>query len=254
MKKLVTLFIFVFILCLKTSYAGEGIYLAYNSREGDVSSYQMTALAENKLKDVGKFTSEQTVNWDQKVIKVKGDIITAKIVITYSQGIMRSEDIQEKEVPIDMGSLKEGDEYFIKFRKNGEVVESNQEALEESILNQLIFPKTKLKIGDSWNLGNYTTCKLIDFVKYKGYDCAKIEVKSIPGKLEIPGLLKEVPSLQSQDFTMHSTDGIVYFAYKEGKMVESKTKSILNIEQIWKEEGKVSTASIMETIVELVEK
>lgn len=255
MKKLVLFFVFCLILLLfSPAFAVIGIYLTYDPQLGDISKYKMVSTSKNTVEGVGSFTSKQIVTWKQKVINIEGHLITIKGIITHSEGTMNSPLIKEKDAPIDMNTLKKGNKFLVKFLKNGEIVESSLGTSEGNISHQLIFPKRELKIGDSWtqvmSLGEnvQAKCKLIDIVWCKGYRCAKISVKTARGKLNFDHFAG-LP--QSNALANVSTRGVVYFAYKEGKIIKTIMKKAMDIETKSKKQETLLTDSFMETIVEL---
>lgn len=257
MKKLVPFFVFCLVLLLLSpAFAVMGIYLTYNPQLGDLSRYKMVSTSKNTVEGVGSFTSEQVVTWKQKVTHIEDSLITIKGIITYSKGTINSPLIKEKDAPFDMETLKEGTKFLVKFLKNGEIVESSLGTSGGNIFHQLIFPKRKLKIGDSWtqamSLGEnvQAKCELIDVVWYKGYRCAKISVETTQGRLNFDHF-SGLP--QSNALTNVSTRGVVYFAYKEGKVIKTIMKKTMDIKTSSEKQETLLTNSSMETIVELQE-
>lgn len=132
-------------------------------------------------------------------------------------------------------------------KPNGEIVDELQFKTEEcpttkTYINEYIeqampvFPSEELSAGRSWTqntlvalpnetLEASTTYKLSSFAREAGYDCVLIEYS---GNLIIPFGPSPEDSTQRSGVDNISTEGVMYFAYKEGFVVLQRERYVLN--------------------------
>lgn len=121
-------------------------------------------------------------------------------------------------------------------RKEGEKQVLKHFLLAEYAYLQPAFPEAALRIGDSWVdtlplirrstfFDSQVTYTLQEFERIKGFDCAKIKVSYLtPISID-----KKIPEFRAHHITKgkEEGEGVIYFAYKVGKIIEGHINAIM---------------------------
>ena len=135
---------------------------------------------------------------------------------------------------VKVGFISDTDEALISYLKN-----YFEQAWPE-------FPQGELPIGYNWTqtakvvmpdetLEASTTYEIKSMVREAGYDCAVIDYK---GNMVIPVLPREKKSTIISGIDRIASEGVIYFAYKEGFVVLQRENWTIDGERLEKSEGK----------------
>ncbi len=201
-----------------------GVKLQYNLKPGEKDVYRVITEAKTAVfvGDREQHTSMQTeMIFTQRVIDVSKDGVITLLTSIDSGSIT----LNRKRSPLP----NIGQKVVVDMKRDGEITGNSQYQLINLKNFQLVFPERELSIGDSWvnriepsvqvPVPLEVEYKILNFEKVKGYDCVKIASKvRSKGETTITGLGLNVKA-----------DGIIYFAYKEGKLIKNEVKSSLRM-------------------------
>lgn len=206
--------------------AEAGIQLRYQSKAGDKASYQMVMEGHTSV-FVGDRTQKTDLKTEIFLTQETNEVTDAGVISVTT--VIDSGRIEVNSTPSVIPNV--GQRVKTEMHPNGAII--NTQGLNNPNLNlsqmQLIFPDKAVEIGSSWEndippslqvpVGLHVVYKVVGFEKIKGLDCVKIQSEVRSGKeSNIEGLSLDVKA-----------DGIIFFAYQKGMMVQNEVKSTMNM-------------------------
>lgn len=242
---LIILISIMFVMGLTTcDRPGKTIRLQWKLKPGLITVYDFLhrgqGLATEGDSVLYQFTHERFTKQTETIDSLSGDSAAwvSAISITTSQHETRRETTV-------VDSTNNENKYQYLLRPNGEILSSTplvgldpdwaEHQLEYLKQLQPIFPEIDMTVGFTWTKnvkvllfdetreanGVYT---LKSFVRDRGYDCAVIEYE---GHYLLP-MVKETEKVKVTGVSTITTKGTIYFAYREGVLVQDRTWWVLN--------------------------
>jgi len=217
-KKSVSIFILACLFIGSSVFAQNAVKLEFKGMPQDVFRYEVTMEGTSSISAEGQ-TAENSMKVEmeikQKVLKVAVDG-TMDISTTITKG---KSIVNNKEMPLP----NVGATLLMKLTRRGQVLHVT--GASDPAMNfkqmQIAFPEHPIRVGDSWTTkidagpqlpvpmeAKYT---LVGFEKLNGYDCAKIR-----------SVITVAPVNSGENMSLDvDANGVLYFAYKEGKMIKN---------------------------------
>ncbi|MFH1783584.1 MAG: hypothetical protein ABH868_01600 [bacterium] len=250
--KLLTVLVFaLLVMPLSVVYsATDSVTFRYAPQKGSSSKYLMVIKTIAKVKGMdkedpeapleGSMTANATFTERVNDIDDKG---TVDVTITYDDVSLEVESLGQK-ASIPLGNRLGGKAMHIKVSGDGKVMDVKgledlpaemKDIDPKKLFPQLnpYFPKTEIKVGDSWSQDISETTqvsegvafsedsklgyKLTGFEKKKGFECAVIEVSIVTN---VKGGSEERETGLWMETSGKGT-GVIYYAHKASKTVES---------------------------------
>jgi len=200
-----------------------GVKLRYTSKVGDQSTYQVVMNGETSVfvsEKSQKTTMRTEMFLTQKVVDFEKGLIT--LLTSIDSGSL---NINGQQSPLP----NIGQKVTSEMKRNGDIVSTSGFNQIDASKMQLVFPEKEVNIGESWTsviepnlqvpVPMNVEYKVLSFEKIKGFDCVKIVSTVRSGKKStIEGLALDIKA-----------DGIIYFAYKEGKYIRNEVKSSMRM-------------------------
>jgi len=220
-KRLLTLgFVFAFVLSLSGDAFAAGIKLQYDLKKGDSTKYRMkmkTTTSIGALGKVEKMDTETEMNFVQRIIdRDEKDVMYVLTSIENVKTLVNG-------TPADDKINKTAEQVFtMHMEPSGKILDTQGLKSEMSMQQmRLAFPNEPVDVGKSWETilpateQIPTTLKMtytVDkFEKVQGFDCIVIKSK-VNSEASKTGMVSSLDV---------NATGVIYFAYKEGKIMKN---------------------------------